>query len=57
MFVLTASDPKVVLAVNFPAAEDHSQTSLATVSYAVEADRNPMAYAGMMEGRHEREDR
>lgn len=57
VFVLTASDPKAVLAVNFSAAEDPSQISLAMVSYLVEAGHNPMGYAGVVEGRHREEGR
>lgn len=49
--MLTASDPKAVLAVNSSAAEDPSQTSPATVSFLVEADRNPIGYAGVVKGR------
>lgn len=51
VYVPTTSDPKAVLTVNPSAAEDPSHTSRATVSDLVEADRNPIRYAGL-EGRH-----
>ena len=55
MFELTASGPKAVLAVNFSAAEDPNQSSLATVSFWVEVDNSPMAYVAVVEGRHKKD--